>query len=188
MNETDPKTCSEHGDALIWEPGGDDMPTVYGRWYCPSCQRQLMAALDASGAREVKQGLVEQPTASEPVWLDCTCGHPYDDHGIDGCCFPACGCARSGQSVQPTASAGDVESLAAELAHWWETWDGRPAYPSGQMFAEAVLESDWLADVRREERERVLGEVEQWHLDHWYLGGATNAALAFIREARGGAR
>jgi hypothetical protein len=66
MNDTDPKTCSEHGDVLIWEPGGDDMPTVYGRWYCPSCQRRLMAAFDASGAREIKQALVEQHPTSAP--------------------------------------------------------------------------------------------------------------------------
>jgi hypothetical protein len=41
------RTCAEHGDALIWEPGGDDMPTIYGRWYCPACQQAFLAAVDA---------------------------------------------------------------------------------------------------------------------------------------------
>lgn len=45
MSETT-GVCPEHGDELIWEPGGDDMPTIYGRRYCPTCQVLLMAALD----------------------------------------------------------------------------------------------------------------------------------------------
>jgi len=40
--------CSEHPNtALIYERGGDDMPTIYGRWYCPKCQILLNEALDA---------------------------------------------------------------------------------------------------------------------------------------------
>lgn len=39
-------TCSIHEDeALIWEPGGEDQPTLRGRHYCPACQRSLMNAL-----------------------------------------------------------------------------------------------------------------------------------------------
>lgn len=38
--------CSVHGAEIIWEPGGDDKPTIHGRWYCPKCQEQLMQALD----------------------------------------------------------------------------------------------------------------------------------------------
>ena len=40
------ETCGQHGDTMIDEPGGDDMPTIYGRRYCPICQEVLMAALD----------------------------------------------------------------------------------------------------------------------------------------------
>lgn len=47
------RTCSEHDVALIWEPGGDDMPTIHGRWYCPTCQEALMAALDAQPDRNI---------------------------------------------------------------------------------------------------------------------------------------
>jgi hypothetical protein len=38
--------CAEHGDHLVWELGGDDMPTIYGRWYCPTCQELFAQALD----------------------------------------------------------------------------------------------------------------------------------------------
>ena len=41
------RVCAEHGDALVYEPGGDDMPTLYGRHYCPTCQELLFAALEA---------------------------------------------------------------------------------------------------------------------------------------------
>jgi hypothetical protein len=44
------RTCAEHGDVLIYEPGGDDMPTLYGRWYCPTCQELFMEALDEEPA------------------------------------------------------------------------------------------------------------------------------------------
>lgn len=38
--------CSEHLDTdVIWEPGGDDMPTTNGRWYCPECQEIFMEIL-----------------------------------------------------------------------------------------------------------------------------------------------
>ena len=45
--------CEEHGDVLIWEPGGPDMPTLYGRRYCPTCQTLLMEALDSLPATHV---------------------------------------------------------------------------------------------------------------------------------------
>ena len=41
------KTCPEHGDELVFEQGGPDMPTIAGRLYCPTCQHKLMEALDA---------------------------------------------------------------------------------------------------------------------------------------------
>jgi hypothetical protein len=171
------------------------MSTIYGRWYCPSCQQRLMAALDASMARGIK-ALDEQPTASEPVWLDCTCGHPNDDHGIEGCCFPACGCARSGRVEQPRASAGDVERLADLLDRWERGEDGANETDAWQnRLARALLASDWLADVRREERERFADEVEdrlrQQHNgppmpEDWHDG--IKDARRIVREARGGAR
>lgn len=40
------RTCSIHGDTIVDEPGGPDMPTVHGRSYCPTCQRELNEALD----------------------------------------------------------------------------------------------------------------------------------------------
>lgn len=40
------RMCPTHGLALIEESGGPDQPTLYGRVYCPECQRELMAALD----------------------------------------------------------------------------------------------------------------------------------------------
>lgn len=40
------KKCSIHGVPIIWEDGGDDKPTIHGRWYCPKCQQRLMEALD----------------------------------------------------------------------------------------------------------------------------------------------
>lgn len=40
------RRCDEHDEALIWEPGGDDMPTLYGRWYCPTCQERFMEVLN----------------------------------------------------------------------------------------------------------------------------------------------
>ena len=45
-------TCREHGDSLIWEPGGDDMPTIKGRWYCPTCQTIFMVVLNRKDAGE----------------------------------------------------------------------------------------------------------------------------------------
>lgn len=45
----DDRLCAEHDRPALWEPGGDDMPTIWGRWYCPDCQVALMAALDATG-------------------------------------------------------------------------------------------------------------------------------------------
>lgn len=40
--------CGLHDSPLVWERGGDDMPTIRGRWYCPTCQDMLMEALDPS--------------------------------------------------------------------------------------------------------------------------------------------
>ncbi len=37
----DAARCFEHGDALVWEEGGPDMPTIHGRHYCPTCQVAL---------------------------------------------------------------------------------------------------------------------------------------------------
>jgi hypothetical protein len=39
------RTCEEHGDTLVWENGGPRMPTVFGRWYCPTCHVLFMEAL-----------------------------------------------------------------------------------------------------------------------------------------------
>ena len=41
-------TCERHGEWIIAEPGGPDMPTIHGRYYCPTCQAELMAVLDSS--------------------------------------------------------------------------------------------------------------------------------------------
>lgn len=41
------RVCPRHGDELVDEPGGADMPTIYGRTYCPTCQVEFNAALDA---------------------------------------------------------------------------------------------------------------------------------------------
>lgn len=51
-------TCNQHGDPIITEAGGGDMPTIHGRRYCPTCQEALMAALDAPYAMP---GLGETP-------------------------------------------------------------------------------------------------------------------------------
>lgn len=40
------RTCANHGDTILWEDGGPDMPTTNGRWYCPSCERVAMGAVD----------------------------------------------------------------------------------------------------------------------------------------------
>lgn len=45
-------TCIIHGDELIDEPGGVDMPTIHGRRYCPTCQEELFKALDKETASE----------------------------------------------------------------------------------------------------------------------------------------
>lgn len=51
-SDSDTYWCSEHPNvALIHERGGNDMPTIHGRWYCPACQSLLFAALDAQEAR-----------------------------------------------------------------------------------------------------------------------------------------
>ena len=47
--ETD-RTCAQHGDTLVWEVGGPRMPTIFGRWVCPTCHVTLMTAL-AKGDR-----------------------------------------------------------------------------------------------------------------------------------------
>jgi len=53
-SDTDVHTCAVHPDAkLIYERGGDDMPTIHGRWYCPECQRMLNEALDAQEKKNV---------------------------------------------------------------------------------------------------------------------------------------
>lgn len=41
--------CGIHSTPIVWEEGGDDQPTIFGRHYCPDCQDELMAALDATG-------------------------------------------------------------------------------------------------------------------------------------------
>ncbi len=41
------RRCAEHDEVLIREPGGDDMPTLHGRWYCPSCQERFIEAMDS---------------------------------------------------------------------------------------------------------------------------------------------
>lgn len=40
------KKCAEHGDVLVFERGGPDMPSIAGRLYCPTCQQKFMEALD----------------------------------------------------------------------------------------------------------------------------------------------
>lgn len=40
-------TCATHGDVIVHEAGGVNMPTVHGRDYCPTCQSEFIAALDA---------------------------------------------------------------------------------------------------------------------------------------------
>lgn len=35
------------------------------------------------------------------IWADCTCGHPYEGHDVDGC-FPACGCSDPGPAPRGT--------------------------------------------------------------------------------------
>lgn len=42
------RTCYVHRVPLVHEPGGDDMPTIHGRTYCPKCNERLMRALDAT--------------------------------------------------------------------------------------------------------------------------------------------
>lgn len=42
-----PATCPTHGDLIIYEPGGPNMPTIFGRDYCPTCQDDFIAALEA---------------------------------------------------------------------------------------------------------------------------------------------
>lgn len=39
MRNLDGRLCSEHQVPLIYERGGDDMPTIHGRWYCPHLLR-----------------------------------------------------------------------------------------------------------------------------------------------------
>lgn len=38
--------CAKHNTPLVAETGGPDMPTIYGRIYCPDCQRELNEVLD----------------------------------------------------------------------------------------------------------------------------------------------
>jgi hypothetical protein len=49
------RVCAIHGDELVDEPGGLTMPTLYGRTYCPSCQRKFLEVLDAQGPRDVSR-------------------------------------------------------------------------------------------------------------------------------------
>jgi ferredoxin len=44
--------CAEHGDELVWERGGVDMPTTCGRRYCPTCQARFAAWVDADRAED----------------------------------------------------------------------------------------------------------------------------------------
>lgn len=37
-------------------------------------------------------GEMSLPPAPEPEYVDCTCGHPNDDHQFGECPFPGCGC------------------------------------------------------------------------------------------------
>jgi hypothetical protein len=48
--------CSQHGDELIKERGGPDMPTIYGRLYCPSCQRIMNQLLDDMDKKLLEPG------------------------------------------------------------------------------------------------------------------------------------
>lgn len=40
------RRCPIHLAEIVWEPGGADMPTINGRYYCPVCQRQMAEVLD----------------------------------------------------------------------------------------------------------------------------------------------
>jgi len=56
----------------------------------------------------------------------------------------------------------DVDREA--LANWWVTFDG-PAYPTGYEFADAILASEWLAQVkaaaRAEGAREALGQAAE---------------------------
>lgn len=73
-------TCAEHGDPLIHEPGGPDMPTLRGRTYCPTCQERFMRALDSQPPRTTYQS---------PAWWCIRCDTPHyvggDDQRCDDC-------------------------------------------------------------------------------------------------------
>lgn len=46
MKDDAPLMCYLHGDTLIWEPGGLEATTLYGRWYCPRCQEEFIKFMD----------------------------------------------------------------------------------------------------------------------------------------------
>jgi hypothetical protein len=102
---------------------------------------------------------------------------------------------------QPTAS-GDVEALTDLIDAWWEWADQRTIHHDGVEYVASVSLAHSLAAyvqaARDEERERVLGEVEERVADlpttrtqAWTTGWDSvplHAVQVIVREARGGAR
>jgi hypothetical protein len=39
-------TCPIHDRPVVWEPGGDDMPTVFGRLRCDGCDTAFARLMD----------------------------------------------------------------------------------------------------------------------------------------------
>jgi len=63
------------------------------------------------------------------------------------------------------------------LANWWLTFDG-PAYPTGYEFADAILASEWLAQVKATARAEALREAA--------IDGPLHFAMTHTgRDARG---
>lgn len=53
-------TCATHDIPLVEEPGGAEWPTLYGRIYCPACQRDFVRALDQATVF-IPSGIVRRP-------------------------------------------------------------------------------------------------------------------------------
>lgn len=63
-------------------------------------QTELRADAEARSIREACAAL------DDLDYIDCTCGHPNDDHNLGECPFPGCGC---GLTIPPAStSAGEA--------------------------------------------------------------------------------
>lgn len=65
-------------------------PCPCGGWDERWTSRDRSIRLD--GRHHHRRACMVYPPAPEPEYVDCTCGHPNDEHQFGECPFPGCGC------------------------------------------------------------------------------------------------